>query len=98
MKRTLAFLILISPATLSFSQSFTPFVATLKESTPLNKTSDITTPEFLPCHPLTGATVKVIAQIPMAGIPQFLSRIEVQNGQCKGSLGWITTSRLVSGV
>lgn len=86
----------ITFASLSFAQSFAPFAATLKETAPLNKTSDITTPAILHCQPLAGTTVNVIAQAAMTGIPQFVSQVEVQDGQCKGAVGWIITSRLAS--
>lgn len=97
MKKT-AFVLGMLFTTLSFAQSLTPYLAKLKEPAPLNKTSDFLTPEILPCQPLAKTTVKVIAQASMSDIPHFLSRVEIQDGQCKGSIGWVTTSRLISGV
>lgn len=95
MKRGIALVIGMLASGLSFSQTaFSPFIAIIRESAPLNKTSNINLPQLMSCQPLVGTEVKVISQAEMAGLSQHLSQIEVQEGSCKGLVGWILTSRL----
>lgn len=89
-------LVLFLTSFLSFAANaeFIPFSAVLIESAPLNATAEITKPSFLPCAPAAGESVMVLAQASHAGLPQFLSKVEVKSGQCQGTVGWVVTSRL----
>lgn len=95
-KRVLFLLIFSSICSVVGAESFSPFEATLSESAALNKTSELLSPELVDCVPLKGTLVRVTDQTAVHSQPRFFSRIEVLEGPCEGTVGWVETSKLQS--
>lgn len=92
--QVLFFGVCVFTSTIVAAEDFKSFTAILNENAPLNRTSEFKNPALLPCVPLAGTKVKVLAQASQVGLPQFVSKVEVTDGQCKDTVGWVITSRL----
>ncbi|MFA6180504.1 hypothetical protein [Acidithiobacillus sp.] len=49
---------------------------------------------FIKCVPLKGASVEVIKSASFGGMANMMTKVKVLNGSCKGSVGWVETTKL----
>jgi hypothetical protein len=91
--RLVALVLALAPA-VAGAADFTPFKATLDNSTAVYKGPDLLKSKREDCVPDAGSHARVVEQQMMPGTPQSVSKIEVYEGNCRGLSGWLLTSHL----
>lgn len=49
---------------------------------------------FVKCVPLKGTSVEVIKNADLDGVADMMTKVKVLNGDCKGNIGWVETTKL----
>ena len=49
---------------------------------------------FVKCVPQKGTSVEIIRNAGFDGVANMMTKVKVLNGSCKGSIGWVETTKL----